>query len=371
MTQPDLHCIPVETDPPYNLHIGPGASHGLAAWLTVSNLGARYALVTDTNVEALHARPLRALVAEAGLRLDSVVIEAGEAGKTRATKETIEDFLIEAGCGRDSALIALGGGVVADVTGFVAATYHRGIPYVQVPTTLLAMVDASVGGKTGVDHPKGKNLIGAFHQPAAVFMDMDFLLTLPDREFRSGLAEVVKAAAIRDAPLFELIEAQAGRICARDPDLLSDLISRACRIKAEVVAADEREGDLRKILNFGHTIGHALEALSGYSMLHGEAVSVGMVVEARMAEKHGILSSGSASRIESLLAALGLPVRLPEGETCSPRAILEAARRDKKARAGRIEYAVPRALGEMARGPSGHGIPLPDRLAGEILGEMA
>ncbi len=369
MAPPEPRRITVATRPPYDLTIGPGSVRGLAAWLQGRRLASRYALLTDTTVGPLHAAPLLRRLAEAGLTCDSFAFDAGESSKTRGTKEKLEDAMIEAGLGRDSAVIALGGGVVTDLAGFLAATYHRGIPCVQVPTTLLAMVDASVGGKTGVDHPKGKNLIGAFHQPAAVFIDVDYLVSLPAREFRSGLAEIVKAGVIRDADLFRKLQADAARIAQRDPEALSGIILRACEIKAEVVSSDEREADLRKILNFGHTVGHALESLSSYAVKHGEAVAIGMVVEARMAVKAGLLAGGDAEAIGLLLQALGLPSS-PTGPArgLRPEAILETMRLDKKARGGAIEYAVPDAIGSMARGPSGFGIRLDDALALEVLG---
>ncbi len=359
----------VATHPPYDIHIGPGVVRELPAWLLEHRPGVRYAIVTDTNVGKLHAGRLADLLGRAGLRAETVIFEAGEVHKTRASKEAVEDALLDRGLGRDAALLALGGGVVADLAGFVAATYLRGIPYVQIPTTLLAMVDASVGGKTGVDHPRGKNLIGAFHQPAAVFIDIDYLAGLPDRQFRSGLAEVVKAGVIRDAGLFDLLQERARDLVARDAELLTRAVARACEIKAEVVAADERESDLRKILNFGHTLGHAVETLSGYALTHGEAVSIGMAAESRLAVRAGLLSAEAADRIESLLEALQLPVRLPEG--LRPERILEAARADKKSRDGRIHYALPDSLGRMGRGPHGHGIPLEDALAFESLKEIA
>jgi len=366
-----IATIEVRTATSYRLHVGPGAAVRLTPWLEQEHLAARYALVTDTRVAELHARPVAGRMIDAGLAVTTVMFPAGEASKTRATKETIEDALLDAGCGRDTAIVALGGGVTTDMAGFVAATYQRGIPYVQVPTTLLAMVDASVGGKTAVDHPRGKNLIGAFHQPSAVFIDTDFLATLPDRELRCGLAEVVKAAVVRDAGLFLSLQAGAAGLLAREAAPLAGAIARACEIKAEVVAADEKEGDLRKILNLGHTIGHAIEALSGYAMPHGEAVSIGMVAETRLAARLGVLAQTDAAAIEALLASLGLPVRLPADHAgMTPWAILEAARRDKKSREGRIAYVLPSRIGEMSRGPAGYGIPLEDVLAAEILTGM-
>ncbi|HEY3174163.1 MAG TPA: 3-dehydroquinate synthase [Candidatus Polarisedimenticolia bacterium] len=377
MTQPASRpvtpvAVEVATSPPYRLTIGPGASGGLPAWVSLHNPGARCALVTDDHVAVLHARPLRDRMIDEGLQVEMIVIPSGEIHKTRATKEKVEDSLIEAGLGRDSLIVAMGGGMVTDLAGFVAATFMRGVPCVLVPTTLLAMVDASIGGKTAVDHPRGKNLIGAFHQPVAVFIDVDALATLPEREFRSGLAEVVKTGVIRSRELFNGIAAAPDRLATREPDLMTGLIAAACRIKAEVVAADEREGDLRKILNFGHTIGHAIEALSGFELAHGEAVSIGMVAEARMAVRLGVLAREEASEIETTLEALGLPVRLPPGpEQMTPWKIVEAARRDKKGRSGRIVYVLPSSVGEMARGPGGYGIPLEDVLAAEVLEELA
>ncbi|MGH9869220.1 MAG: 3-dehydroquinate synthase [Candidatus Polarisedimenticolia bacterium] len=370
MTQPEPHRITVNVSPPYDIVIGSGTLLDLPEWLASRGLASRYALITDTQVERLHASAVREALATEGIAVETIVIPAGEAHKTRATKEHIEDALAGAGMGRDGALLALGGGVVGDLAGFAAATWNRGIPWVQIPTTLLAMVDASVGGKTGVDHPAGKNLIGAFHQPAGVFADVDFLGTLSDREFRSGLAEVVKCGIIRDAALFAKLAAEPARLSARAPDLVTELITAAVRVKAEVVAADEREGDLRQILNFGHTIGHALELASGYGLTHGEAVSIGMVAEARVAMRLGLLAPESARAIEASLARIGLPVRVPRGSVAGPWAILDAARHDKKARAGRIVYVLPASVGEMARGPAGYGIPLEDVLAAEVLGDL-
>lgn len=366
-----LTTIEVSTSPGYQLHVGPGAAEHLAPWLVERRLAGRYMLVTDANVAARHARPLRERMAEIGLKVSMVVCPAGETSKTRATKEMVEDAMVDAGCGRDSAVVAVGGGVITDLAGFVAATYQRGIPCVLVPTTLLAMVDACIGGKTAVDHPKGKNLIGAFHQPAGVFVDIDFLATLSDREYRSGLAEVVKAAVIRDARFFERIVSQTQRLRARDAVLLAEIVAVACEIKADVVASDEKERDLRKILNFGHTIGHAIETLSGYTLAHGEAVSIGMVAEARMAVRLGILPMGDSAAVASALSGLDLPVRLPLSlSAVTPRAILETAHLDKKAREGRVVYVLPSSLGEMARGSAGYGIPIEDRLAEEVLSEM-
>ena len=375
MTPPEPRRLRVGVSPPYSLYIGSGSIRSLPAWLKRRRLAERYALVTDSAVAGLHSRPLLDALAASGIRTDAFVFEAGESHKTRATKEKIEDGMLAAGLGRDAAVIALGGGVVSDLAGFVAATYLRGIPSVLIPTTLLAMVDASIGGKTGVDSPHGKNLIGAFHHPSEVFMDTDYLATLPDRQIRSGLAEAIKAGVIRDAGLFEMIRSQMPRLLARDVHVMTEAIWRACSVKAEVVAADEKEGDLRKILNFGHTIGHALEMLSGYTLPHGEAISIGMVAEARMAVKAGLLAPEAAAAIEATLEAAGLPARLPAAtprgwKGISPEEILEAARADKKARQGRIAYALPSGLGTMATTDAGFGILLDDAIAADVLAGM-
>jgi len=370
MAPPDLLQVSVGTTRPYSVHIGPEASLQVPSWLIGEGIASRYALVTDSIIAPLHAHGLLDHMRASGLETALVIVPAGEGSKTRQTKQLIEDQMLDQGLGRDAAVIALGGGMITDLAGFVAATYMRGIPLIQVPTTLLAMVDASVGGKTGVDHPKGKNLIGAFHQPSAVFIDTRFLETLPDRQYRAGLAEILKAAVIHDAGLFERMSAEAEGVKAREPALLTRLIADACRIKAEVVAGDERETDRRKVLNFGHTIGHALELLSGYSLSHGEAVAIGMVVEARLSVRMGLLPAAAAASIESAVRLLGLPTGLPAVAARSPERVLEAARHDKKARAGRLAYALPSAIGSMARGAEGFGLFVPDTKVLEVLAEM-
>jgi len=249
-------------------------------------------------------------------------------------------------------VVALGGGVVTDLAGFVAATYMRGIPWVAVSTTLLGQVDASVGGKTGVDHPRCKNLIGAFHQPSAVLADVATLATLPDEEFRTGLAEVVKHAMIRDASLLDLVEARADALLARDPDVLETVVARNVRIKADVVMADEREGGLRRILNYGHTVGHALESLLLESpaagpapMTHGRAVAVGMMAEARIAVARGLAPPALLERQRAILVRFGLPVAPPAGVSLD--ACLAFMRHDKKAEAGRQRFVLPEAVGRV------------------------
>jgi 3-dehydroquinate synthase len=330
-------------DRSYTLHIGTGILRALPRALPSLCPAARYALVSDRTVARLHGRALLAALRRAGLRADLIAIPEGERFKTRRTKERVEDSLARLGCGRDSAIVALGGGVVGDLAGFVAATWQRGVPYIQVPTTLLAMLDASVGGKTAVDHPRGKNLIGAFHQPAAVWADVAALRTLPERQFRAGLAEAVKHAAVADAGLLRFLEWSGAALSRRRPGALEPLVERNCRIKAQVVQRDEREGGWRQILNFGHTIAHALETCAGYRLLHGEAVAVGMAVEAHLSSGLGGLLAEERDHLVRLIERLGLPTRLPRG--IDPRRIVASTYADKKARAGRPLYALIRRLG--------------------------
>jgi len=273
------------------------------------------------------------------------VIPDGEQYKNSETWYGIIDALVGHQARRDACLIALGGGVVGDVTGFAAACYMRGVRFLQAPTTLLAQVDASVGGKTGINHLRGKNLVGAFHQPAAVIIDSATLDTLPEREYRAGLAEVLKYGAISDAPFFEWLEREAEPVARRDPAAVDYLIERAVRNKAAVVAADERESGLRALLNFGHSFGHALESETAYErFLHGEAVAIGMVTAARLSEQRGLCPAGSAERISSLLARLGLPVQIPAD--LAVQGLAEALELDKKALASGLRLILLRDIGD-------------------------
>ncbi len=352
----------------YPVVVGPGASREAPDRIP-PRAASRLIVVTDSNLEETHAASVESLLRDRGFATSLVAFPAGEPSKTRATKERIEDAILSLGCGRDTTLLAVGGGVTGDLAGFVAATYMRGIPYLQLPTSLLAMADASIGGKTGVDHPSGKNLIGAIHQPAAVLADTEFLTTLPETEFRGGLAEIVKAGVIGDADLFSELELAATELSDCEVDAIAGPLVRSIGVKISVVSRDEHEDDIRKILNFGHTVGHALERLSDYALPHGEAVSIGMAAEARMSRKLELLRREAVDRIERLLTAIGLPTRLPGGVT--PREILEAAAADKKARRGRLEFVLPAALGEMARSEEGrHGMRVPDEVALEALSEL-
>ena len=325
--------------------------------------------MADARVYALHGAPVRAALEAAGFNVAAeAVFPAGEENKTRATKEWIEDRLLAAGLGRDSWICALGGGVTGDLAGYVAATYLRGIPFVQVPTTLLAMVDSSVGGKTGVDTPHGKNLVGAFWQPRAVISDLDLLVTLPPDQYRAGLAEVVKHAVIADAALFGRLEAQWGDLERRDGTTLAAVITQNCAIKASVVERDEREGDLRKILNYGHTLGHALETAANYSLLPGACVALGMRYEGELAVRLGLWTRDEARRVASLLDRAGFPP--VDSVSASSEKLVELTRQDKKARAGRVEYVFPCKLGAMQRGEGGYGVRVEDADVLAVLREV-
>ena len=353
------------TLPGYTITIAPGALAHAGTIARAAATAHRYAVITDATVGPLHALKVARTL---GANVDVFTIPAGEAHKTRESWADLTDALLAAGFGRDSAIVAVGGGVVGDLAGFVAATYMRGIPFVQVPTTLLAMVDASVGGKVGVDTPSGKNLVGAFHPPAAVVIDPEVLRTLPREQLRAGTAEIVKHGVIADECYFDDVAASLDALTnpGSDDGRLTSIIARSVEIKADVVRRDEREGGVRKTLNFGHTIGHALEHLSSYTMLHGDAVAIGMVVESALGERIGETEPGTSRRIVAALRAAGLPVTVPEGMTA--RATLEATRHDKKARAGTVEYALPRRIGAMTGEARGWAVPVPD---GDVMAALA
>lgn len=282
------------------------------------------------------------------MRTVELVFAAGEAAKTRETVATLEDGLFRAGAGRDTLIAAVGGGVTGDLGGYLASVWHRGVPLVQAPTSLLAMVDASIGGKTGFNLGGAKNLIGTVHQPWGVYSDVGLLDTLPEREYLAGFAEVIKAGAIADLAFFRWLESSAPALTAREPAALERAVLRCVEIKGRVVTRDERESGRRAMLNFGHTLGHAAETVSGYRMTHGEAVAAGMCLEARLAALVGEFPRAHVRRLEALVEAFGLPARLPR--EIEHDALLAATRRDKKARAGRVRYALPRRLGRMPVG---------------------
>ncbi|HXQ29556.1 MAG TPA: 3-dehydroquinate synthase [Gemmatimonadales bacterium] len=332
-------------DASYTIVVGTGLLADLPHAVRTAAPALRYAVITDSTVAPLYGKRVVDALRAAALSADLFSFPAGEPHKTRDTWAGLSDQMLAAGVGRDAVVIALGGGVVGDVAGFAAATYLRGVPYVQVPTTLLAMIDASVGGKTGVDVPAGKNLIGAFHQPRLVLADLDVLASLPREQLAAGMAEAVKHGVIADADYFQALESTHAAVLRREPAALERTVARSVQIKAAIVVADERESGRRAILNFGHTVAHALEVTAHYTVLHGEAVAVGMVCEARLAESLGLAPKETAARIAALLERCGLPKGTPN--TASVDALIDAMQRDKKARAGAVRFALPKAIGAM------------------------
>jgi 3-dehydroquinate synthase len=324
--------------------------------------GRRVAMLADATVHQLYRAGRLGTATWTG---ETFTIPPGEQSKTRESWARLTDELLERRFGRDSGLIALGGGVTGDLVGFVAATYMRGIPYIQIPTTLLAMLDASVGGKTGVDTPYGKNLIGAFHPPVGVIADPLALSTLPERDYRAGLAEAVKHGLVGDRAYFEWMEAEASALTRRDPAAVAHLVRRSVEIKAEVVSGDERESGRRSILNAGHTVAHALEQVSGYQLPHGEAVALGLIVECRLAERLGIAPVGVAERVAGLLGRLGLPQRLPQ--PLDSDALLTGMASDKKNRGTQIRFALPSGVGHIHEAADGWTTPVADEAIREAL----
>ncbi len=327
----------------YDIVVEPGALATAGARLAGLGVGSRAALVSDAAILSLYGKTVLASLEAAGFGVTVVEVPEGEAAKTLATAERCWDALLSEGLDRTSTVLALGGGAVGDVAGFVAATYMRGVNFMQVPTTILAQVDASIGGKTAIDHPRAKSLIGAFYQPRLVLVDPGVARTLSEREFRSGLAEIVKHGIVLDAGYFAEVESSVDALLARDLTALERIVGGSCRLKASVVERDERENELRHVLNYGHTIGHALEAATGYARFtHGEAVSLGIVAEARLARRLGLASDETVARQERLLAAVGLPVSATSIDTD---AVLDAIGRDKKARDGRVPFVMAPRIG--------------------------
>ena len=329
----------------YPVVIGAGLLAEVGPRLAAAGYRGRCALVTSERVGALYREPVAASLGQAGFAPVAVEIPDGEEHKNLAWLAVLYDRLLDAGVERRSPLIALGGGVVGDLAGFAASTLLRGLPLVQVPTTLLAQVDAAIGGKTGINHALGKNLIGAFHQPRLVVIDVATLRTLPRREFVAGLAEVIKYGVIRDAELFATLEARLEALLGLEEAVLVPVVAACCRHKAAVVAADEREeGGERAVLNFGHTVGHALEVLTEYRrLLHGEAVAIGMVAAARVSQARGLCAAATVERLERLVRRAGLPTEMPDDITAPALAL--AMQTDKKTAAGRIRFVCVEAIG--------------------------
>lgn len=331
-------------DRSYPISIDKGCLQRVGGELRQRNIGKRYGVVADDLVADLYGNEVMAGLKAAGVEAELLIFPHGEANKTLQTIGDLAGKLARLGFDRTDALIGLGGGVTGDITGFLASAYMRGIPFVQIPTTLLAQVDSSVGGKTGVDIPEGKNLVGAFYQPKAVYIDISVLRTLPREELLGGLAEVIKYGVICDNAFFQFLRDNHQGILDLDAELIKKTIHTCCRIKAEVVSADEREGGTRRILNYGHTIGHAVEGASDYSIIHGLAVSIGMVAAARLAVLNGLLAKEDCRAIISILQLYNLPVEVPKN--------LDRARikryllTDKKTVGGKVFYVLPTAIGK-------------------------
>ncbi|OKP94494.1 3-dehydroquinate synthase [Paenibacillus sp. P32E] len=335
----------------------------------------KYAIITDSTVEPLYGRPLLERLRQNGLEADLFSFPAGETSKTRETKALLEDQLLHRAYGRDSCIIAVGGGAVIDLAGFLAGTFGRGVPSLNYATTLLAAADASVGGKTGVNTPVATNLIGVFHQPRKVYIDLAAWRTLPAREFRSGLAETIKHACLGDAGFFSDLEENLGKVISDRGQLVLDagvcerIALANCRIKYEVVEQDEHESNLRQILNLGHTAGRALEAVSGYTLLHGEAVAVGLVIQAKLGVKRGYMTEEQAERVIALLKKAGLPTDIPD--QVSNRQLMDKMYTDKKVRSGRIRFVFQDGIGAMKRFADGsYSVPVEEAEVMEVLEEM-
>ncbi|WP_442763157.1 3-dehydroquinate synthase [Malikia spinosa] len=354
----------------YPILIGSSLLDDPATWSGLPK-AASALIVTNETVGPLYAARLQQALSQQYPQIHLVTLPDGEAYKTWDSLNLIFDALLSRGCDRKTVLFALGGGVVGDMTGFAAACYMRGVPFVQVPTTLLAQVDSSVGGKTAINHPLGKNMIGAFYQPVRVVCDLDTLQTLPERELSAGLAEVIKYGPIHDLAFLDWIEANLPALRARDPKALAHAVQRSCEIKADVVGQDEREAGLRAILNFGHTFGHAIEAGLGYGeWLHGEGVGCGMVMAARLSQRLGLLAEDKVERLVRLVEAAGLPVRGPQlkaghGEGCADlsnaQRYLQLMRVDKKAEAGEIKFVLVEDAGRAVVRSA------PDALVAEVI----
>ena len=327
----------------YPIFFGANKLSMLGSLCAGQNLGKRVAVVTNPTVGAWYFEPVRESLVSAGFSVNRIEVPDGEEFKNSDTLKSIYDWLIEFGLDRGSFIVALGGGVIGDMAGYAAATYLRGIPFVQVPTTLLAQVDSSVGGKTGINHERGKNLIGAFYQPRLVMIDVAVLDTLAEREYLSGLAEMVKYGVVLGAEFFSFMFDNADKLLARDKDCLLAAVKRSCALKASVVEKDEREGGLRAVLNYGHTIGHAVETLTGYrQFLHGEAVAIGMAQAAKISEAMGYSGCEDTERVLALLSKLKLPLDLPPFKASE---YIEAICHDKKVRDGGLNFVFNNNIG--------------------------
>jgi len=332
-------------DRSYPILIDHGCLENIGEDLARRRIANRYCIIADNTVAGLYGQTLLAALAGSGIKAELLTFAAGEASKNLTTYAALQSGLARLGFDRKDGVIALGGGVTGDLAGFVASSYMRGIPFVQIPTTLLSQVDSSVGGKTGVDIAEGKNLVGTFYQPRVVYIDPRVLASLPREEFVGGMAEVIKHGVIRDREFFDYLGSHRQAILSRETEAVEKIISASCRIKAEVVAADEQESNLRRILNYGHTIGHAVEAVSNFSIIHGRAVAIGMVAAARIARCRGMLAEAEVEMIAAILSDYGLPTEIPA--EMDREKIKYYILRDKKITSGKVAYVLPVTIGEV------------------------
>ncbi len=340
----------------YPIFIKEGCLDEIGQDLLKRKVANKYCVISDSYVAELYGKRLLLSLEKAGIQAELITFPRGEASKTLATIADLSSELAQKGFDRRDGIIALGGGVTGDIAGFLASSYMRGIPFVQVPTTLLAQVDSSVGGKTGVDIPEGKNLVGAFYQPKAVYIDSKVLDTLDIEELRGGLAEVIKYGVIWDSDFFSFLETHSDKILSLDSQIINEVIATCCKIKAEVVAADERESDLRRILNYGHTIGHAVEAVSEFTLIHGKAVAIGMVAAANLAASMTIFEKNDAEKVYKIIAQYGLPTDIPT--EYDRQRIKQYLLTDKKSIGGKVTYVLPTAIGRVI---------MSDQVAGELV----
>lgn len=358
-------------DDSYDIEIGYGLMDTLVKDIRNGLVGTikRFAIITDSNVETLYASEIEKKLMESGFRTDLFVFEAGETQKTRKTKEQLEDAMLEKGFRRDCCVIAVGGGVVTDLAGFLAGTFGRGVPFINYATTLLAAADASVGGKTAVDTPLATNLIGLFNQPKKVYIDIDAWKTLPRRQMISGMAETIKHACLADAKLFDYLEQNLEAIYTGDRDACAYIAEANCRIKYQVVMQDERESGLREILNLGHTVGRAVETVSGYQLLHGEAVAIGLMAEVQLAKQYGYVTEEETCRVRTLLQKAGLPVTLPSD--INREDLVQKLYTDKKVRDGKLRFVLQRGIGSVVEyEPGNFAVPVPEDTARQIINTL-
>lgn len=327
----------------YEIRIGKDILDRIILLIAKDHKAGRYMVITDDCVGSIYGKNFLGALKEIGLNASIIEFPAGEASKNIKTVLDIADKLMEAGADRETCLIALGGGVVGDIVGFIASIFMRSVPYIQIPTTLVAQVDSSIGGKTGVDLSFGKNLLGTFYQPSAVFVNLNFLETLPEKEFNNGLAEIIKYGIIDDEKMFSSLEANIDALITKDPKFLLHVVEICCQIKKSVVEIDEKDHGLRRILNFGHTLGHALEAISKFSITHGEGVAMGMVAAASISEKKGYLKSNETKRIETLIGKAGLPVKIPK--SLESEKIIAKLKMDKKRKGDIINFVLLKKIG--------------------------